>query len=50
MKGQMILNYKNLKDNVSLEIDLSNYSEGIYMLHLNSSLGGKLIKKVTVIK
>ena len=50
MKGQMILNYKNLKDNVSLEIDLSNNSEGIYMLHLNSSLGGKLIKKVTVIK
>lgn len=50
MKGQVILNEENIKSGINKEIDLSQYAEGIYMIQLNSNIGYKLNKKVTVIK
>lgn len=48
MKGQQISNYQ-INDNVNIEIDLSQYSKGIYMVTISSTLGFKNNKKVSIL-
>lgn len=48
MKGVLILSMQNMLP--EQEIDLSAYSEGIYMLQLTSALGKNDIKKISIIK
>lgn len=47
MKGNLILQFTNVS--VNTEINLQNFSKGIYMVHLNSSTGISTIKKVSIV-
>lgn len=48
MKGQLIANYKDISD--ELKVDLKGYSKGIYMIQLISSSGKSLTKRVDVVE
>ncbi|MGZ3900333.1 MAG: T9SS type A sorting domain-containing protein, partial [Bacteroidia bacterium] len=48
MKGLEVTRYDNLKDNVSLDVDFTQLSRGIYMINISSTLGYKNSKKVSI--
>ena len=48
MKGQEIIRFDNLTDNVKEAVDLTNYAKGIYLIKLNSNKGFSSMKKINV--
>ena len=48
MLGNLIIELNDVS--VKTEINLKNYSKGVYMVHILSNLGNNYVKKVSIVE